>query len=175
MKKILAFATVGLSLLLSNTLQAQNDKPAPKSPPATVTQKIKSGATITINYSQPSLRGRTIGKDVEPMADKVWRMGANEATTFETDMDVTIEGEKLPAGKYSIFGIMSDDGFRIIFNKNWKIWGTQYDKNKEGDVLNVKVESETNKKSQEKLTYSIDKGGEVKMVWGTLEVEFEVK
>src|SRR5690242_94848 len=87
----------------SSMSQGQQDKSKRPSPPATATATTDNGVTITIDYSQPSLKGRTIGKDVEPMKGKVWRAGANEATTFEVNKDVTINGQKLPAGKYALF------------------------------------------------------------------------
>src|SRR5215207_10033385 len=137
MKKMLFFAFVAAASLFPNSALAQQ-KPA--SPPAKVTEMINTGATITIQYSQPSLKGRTIGKNVEPMNGVVWRMGANNATVFEVDKDVTIQGQKLPAGKYSLFGLQGDKEYTLIFNKEWKIWGTQYEANKEKDALRVAAE-----------------------------------
>src|SRR5687768_6088324 len=96
---------------------AQEDKSKRPSPPAVAKETISSGATITINYGQPSVKGRTIGKDLEPMEGKVWRAGANEATVFETDKDVTIEGKSLPAGKYAFFTIDNGSEWTLIFNK----------------------------------------------------------
>jgi hypothetical protein len=174
MKKILAFAIAGTALILANSAQAQ-DKSKRPSQPDSVTQTINTGATITINYSQPLLKGRTIGKDVEPMVGKVWRMGANEATTFEVDKDVTIEGKKLPAGKYSLFGLQGEKDYTLIFNKEWKIWGTQYDQNKEKDALRVPATQEFHQPMTEKLTYTITKEGHVRMNWGTMSVEFHVQ
>src|SRR2546421_10083513 len=139
MKNLIAIVGICFFIFSATAVSAQGDKSQRPSPPATVSQKIQSGATIRIDYSQPALKGRTIGKDVEPMMGKVWRMGANEATVFETDKDVTIEGKKLPAGKYSLFGVMGDNGYTLIFNKNWNIWGTMYDQNKDKDVIQVKV------------------------------------
>src|SRR6478735_11534170 len=98
MKKLLSITLLSTVLISSLNACAQDDKSKRPSPPAKVTQTISSGTTVTIDYSQPGLKGRTIGKDVEPMNGKVWRMGANEATVFETDKDVTINGQKLPAG-----------------------------------------------------------------------------
>jgi hypothetical protein len=175
MKKILSLAFLISCFLMSTSTNAQEDKSKRPSPPAKVTQKIKSGATISIDYSQPSLKGRTINKDVEPMKGKVWRMGANEATIFETDKDVTIDGQKLPAGKYSLFGLWGDDGYTLIFNSAYNIWGTQYDKNKDKDVLKVVVKPDTAKNSQEQLKYTIDKKGNVKLYWGTMTIGFQVK
>ena len=175
MKKFFALALVGCMLLTTHSVSAQQDKSKRKSQPAKVTETLKSGAVVSIDYSQPALNGRTIGTDVEPKAGKVWRMGANEATVFETDKDIEVEGKTLPAGKYSLFGLQGDDGFTLIFNKNWKIWGTQYDANKEQDALQVTVKPRTAKTSQELLTYTIDKKGKVTMQWGTMAVDFDVK
>jgi hypothetical protein len=176
MKKIFAFSVIACALLVTTGSNAQQDKSKRSSPPATVTQTLKNGATITINYSQPSLKGRTIGNDVEPLVGKVWRMGANEATIFETDQDIEIEGKKLPKGKYALFGLLSEEKeFTLIFNGAPGIWGTQYEKNKEKDVLQVKVKPEKSENSQEQLTYSIDKSGNVNMLWGTMALNFKIK
>lgn len=174
MKIFSAITILGVFLFATTAINAQ-DKSKRPSPPATVSSTLKSGATITINYSQPSLKGRTIGKDVEPMNGQVWRMGANEATIFETSKDVTIEGKTLPAGKYSLFGVSEGKQFTLIFNKAWNIWGTNYEKNKEQDVLRVPVKIEKAKSSKEKLTYTIDKNGKVNLVWGTMLIPFKVK
>src|SRR5829696_4677740 len=80
MKRLLVISFMTTALFSSLQLSAQDDKSKRPSPPAVATQKLKSGATVTINYSQPSIKGRTIGVDLEPMAGKVWRTGANEAT-----------------------------------------------------------------------------------------------
>jgi hypothetical protein len=175
MKKLFAILTVAFAIFTTASF-AQGDKSKRPSPPATVSQKIASGATIKIDYSQPALKGRTIGKDVEPMNGKAWRMGANEATVFETNKDVTIDGQKLPAGKYSLFGIMDNDGsYTLIFNKSWNIWGTMYDQNKDKDALHVKVKPTKAPNSEERLVYHIDPSGRVAMQWGTLVIPFQVK
>ena len=80
MKKILS--TLLLAGLFISNANAQQDKSKRPSPPAIVTQTLASGATISIDYSQPSVKGRTIGKDLEPKEGAVWRTGANEATVF---------------------------------------------------------------------------------------------
>jgi hypothetical protein len=101
-------------------------------------------------------------------------MGANEATIFETDKDVTINGKKLPAGKYSMFGRWTDNGYTVIFNSAYKIWGTQHWENRNKDVLDVAAKVTTHNPVQEKLTYTIDKSGLVKLLWGDMAVSFQV-
>ena len=175
MKKFLSITLLAGTLLLNLAACAQGDKGSRPSPPATATGKSSGGATITINYSQPALKGRTIGKDVEPMDGKVWRAGANEATTFQVDKDVNIEGKTLPAGKYAFFTINKGNEWTLIFNKTWDTWGAfDYEKNKNNDALQVKVMAGKADKSMERLTYTIDKSGRVSLVWGTLKVDFTV-
>ena len=94
MKKIL-MAAAALAMTALTYAQGGGSKP-PQSPAASATETIQSGAVVTINYGQPSVRGRQIGKDLEPMDGKVWRAGANKATIFEVSKEVTIEGKKLP-------------------------------------------------------------------------------
>ncbi len=173
MKKIVALAL--MSSVLLTTACAQQDKSQRASPPAVATQKIPGGSVITINYSQPSLKGRTIGEDLEPKKGKVWRMGANEATVFETSRDITVEGKTLKEGRYSLFGLLTDDGITLIFNEAADIWGTTYEKNKEKDVLKVNVPVKTAATSKEKLEYTIDPSGKVSLQWGTMLVDFQLK
>lgn len=175
MKKFLSLAV--LAGLFTTQVSAQKpgeDKSKRPSPPATVSQKIASGATITINYSQPSIKGRTIGKDIEPMEGKVWRTGANEATVFETDKAVTINGAKLPAGKYGFFTIFNGNDVTLIFNKTWSQWGA-FNYKIGDDQLRVKAKSTDINSPTEKMTFKISPAGEVNILWGNKKVSFNVK
>ena len=133
MKKLL-YMLVAATGLLTNPASAQTeDKSKRPSPPVEVSQTISGGATISIHYGQPSVKGRKIGKDLEPMEGKVWRAGANEATVFETDKAITIEGKALPAGRYAFFTKKEGKKWTLIFNKTWDTWGAyDYSKNKAG-------------------------------------------
>lgn len=160
------------ALLVGNSASAQVDKSKRPSPPAKVSETLNNGAIVTIDYSQPSLKSRTIGKDIAPFG-KVWRTGANEATIFEVSKNVTIEGKALPAGKYSLYSIPGEKEWTIIFNKTWNQWGTAY--KEESDQLRVSVKPETAESFKEQLTFLVSKNGEVSMEWGKTEIEFEVK
>lgn len=152
----------------------QQDKAQRPSPPAQAKQTLKSGAEVTIDYSQPSVKGRTIGKDLEPMDGKVWRAGANEATTFETTKDLKIDGKTLPAGKYALFTLSTGDDWTIIFNKAAKQWGAfKYEESQ--DALRVKGKASKAPAFAEKLTYSIDANGNVTLLWGDKKVDFNVQ
>ena len=169
--KQLLFSAV---LFISFVAYGQDDKSKRPSPPAKATATIESGAAITIDYSQPSVKGRTIGKDLEPMEGKVWRAGANEATVFEVSKDVKVEGKALAAGKYGLFTIMNGDEWTIIFNKTSKQWGA-YDYKEADDALRVKVKAKKADPFAEKLTYKVEKDGDVSLLWGDKKVEFKVK
>lgn len=161
-------------LFLSLVACGQEDKSKRPSPPAMAKETTTSGAVISIDYSQPSVKGRTIGKDLEPMEGKVWRAGANDATVFEVSKDVKVEGKALPAGKYGLFTIMNGDEWTIIFNKTWKQWGA-FSYKEADDALRVKVKAGKTKTFAEKLTYTIDKSGKVSLMWGDKQVDFTVK
>ncbi len=107
------------------------------------------------------------------MPGQVWRTGANEATVFETDKDVMIEGKKLAAGKYALFTIMNGVDWTIIFNKVWDTWGAfDYEKNKAQDALQVQVKSSKSPSFMERTTFTIAKSGKVSLLWGDIEVDF---
>ena len=170
MKQLLFSAVLFLSLVACG----QVDKSKRPSPPAKATATLSGGTVVTIDYSQPSVKGRKIGTDLEPMDGKVWRAGANEATVFEVSKDVKVEGQALPAGKYGLFMIMNGDEWTIIFNKTWNQWGA-FNYKEADDALRVKVKAEKAKDSTEKLTYTIEKNGKVTLLWGDKKVEFKVK
>lgn len=171
MKKILMLTLIaGLFTGLSAT--AQQDKSKRESPPAKVSETLTSGPTITIDYSQPSVKGRVLGKEIAPYGE-VWRTGANEATTFETDKDIKVEGKMLSAGKYSLYTVPGIDKWTIIFNKNWEQWGTVYKQAE--DALRVEVKPTKAPSMTEKMTFKIAKTGKVSLLWGNTEVDFMIK
>lgn len=173
------FTTLAATVLFSGTAVAQKEnKPGRESKPATVSQTLKSGARVTISYSQPSVKGRTIGKDVEPLDGQVWRAGANEATVFETSKKITVEGKSLPAGKYAFFILRKAKESTLIFNRKWNTWGAyDYEKNKQQDALQVTIAEPDIQTMEfyEQLTYKISPAGLVSMGWGNYKVSFTLK
>lgn len=156
------------ALLFINCLNAQEK---PTSSKEVVTGKI-NGATITINYGSPSVRAREIWGKLVPF-NQVWRAGANDATTFETDKELTIEGSKLPAGKYSFFVIPNEKECVIIFNKEPKQWGA-YKYNDKQDQLRVTVKQKVADTIAEKLVYTINMDNIV-LSWEKWNIPFSVK
>ena len=172
-KYILCAVVISFVSMAAYAQKKPEDKSKRPSPPATATQKLTSGATITIDYSQPSLKGRTIGKDIEPMEGKVWRTGANEATVFQTDQDVKVNGASLPAGKYSLFTIFQNDAVTFIFNKTWNQWGA-FGYKEADDQLRIQTKLEKSSSPSEKMTFTISNDGIVTLLWGDRKASFKV-
>lgn len=146
------FGFLAFSLMLITFMSNAQEKASP----AKTAEGTVNGAKITINYSSPAVKGRTIWGDLVPFG-KVWRAGANEATIFETSKDIKVEGKDLPAGKYSFFIIPGENQSTFIFNSETGQWGTNYDESK--DVLRVQVQSQESSTMEERLVYEITKSG----------------
>ena len=157
-----------IALVTVTFVNAQN-KPA--SPAASATGKI-NGASISINYSSPSVKERIIWGELVPF-NKIWRAGANAATTIESDKELTIEGKKLPAGKYSFFVIPNKKECVLIFNKVAKMSGTSNYNEKE-DQLRVIVKPQVSDSNSESLVYTINKNSIV-LSWEKWNIPFSVK
>ena len=168
MKSIIKTGFAIIALLLVNVIGAQSK---PTSSKETITGKIKD-ATITVDYGSPSVNGRKIWGELVPF-DKIWRAGANDATTFETDKDLTIEGSKLPAGKYSFFIIPNDKECTIIFNKVAKQWGA-YKYKQDEDQLRVVVKQQVVRTISEKLTYEIN-SNTFSLKWDNWSIPVQIK
>ena len=155
------------ALLMCATVFGQLDLPR-KSPKANIAYTI-GYTTITINYSSPSVNDRNVWGELVPY-DKVWRAGANEATTIEFSTDVKIENKELAAGKYSFFFIPTKgDKWTAIFNKVTDQWG-HYSYDESSDALRVEISTKTTKVKEERLNYSVvDQGinkGYIRFGWG---------
>jgi Protein of unknown function (DUF2911) len=172
--KILLLTLVGV--IISSMAWAQGDKSKRPSPPATATGKVM-GATITIDYSSPAVKGRKIWGELVPY-DKVWRTGANEATMFSTDKEIKVEGKTLPAGKYSIYTIPREKEWVMIFNSQTGQWGvTDNEETTEDpakDVLRVTVKPEKSESFNERMKFEVGKNG-FSLLWDNLKVPVSVK
>ena len=125
-------------LVFTGYLFAQVDLPR-LSPKASVSQTI-GYTNITIDYGRPGVKERTIWGGLVPY-NQVWRTGANEATTIQFTTDVTVNGEKVPAGKYSLFTVPTPDMWTVVFNKVDKQWGA-FNYKQEDDLLRFDVKPE---------------------------------
>ena len=127
-------------------------------------------ASIIVNYGSPSLRGREL-ITLTPH-DKLWRTGANMATTIEVSKEVMIEGKKLSAGKYAIFTIPGKNEWVVAFNKDTDQGGTRsYDEAK--DALRINVKPVKIDKPSEAMEFIIEDNN-IALVWGDVKVPFSV-
>ena len=142
-RRFAGFLAILFSFCLARAAWGQLQAPLP-SPNATVSQTI--GVTkVEVVYSRPHVKGPTRKEDrviwgaLVPY-DKVWRTGANAATKFTVDTDVTVEGQKLAAGSYALYTIPGKTEWTVIFNKD--VTGSPADYSAEKDALRVRVRPE---------------------------------
>jgi Protein of unknown function (DUF2911) len=153
------FAVLAVFLLTFTMFTvAQQDKSKRPSPPASAECKFSDGKTIKVDYSSPRAKGRKIFGDLVPYG-KVWRTGANEATSFMTDANLTAGGKDIPAGNYTIFTVPGPDKWTLIINKKTGEWGIPY--KYESDEL-ARVDMNVSKTSSPVENFTIafeEKGG----------------
>ena len=124
--------------------------------------------TLTVDYGQPHARGRAGAGGVVPW-DRVWRTGANAATTLTTDVDLVIGGARVPKGSYTLYTLPSRAGWKLIINRQTGQWGTGY--GPAHDLGRVPMTTETLGAAVEQFTIAIDslgaRHGTLSMSWGT--------
>ncbi len=152
---------------------AQLTTPLP-SPNAAVAQTI--GITkAEVVYSRPSVKGRVIWGELVPY-DKVWRTGANSVTKISFDTDVTVEGQKLPAGAYGLFTIPGRAEWIVIFNR--QSTGSPFDYAADKDALRVKVKPAALSEPKELFTISFPavsaNGATLQLAWEKLKLSLAV-
>jgi hypothetical protein len=168
---------IGISVVaLTLTSLSQQDKSKRPSPPgiAEVTLKEKK---VTIEYSRPSLRGRkAVGGDLVPYG-KVCRTGANEATTLTTAIDLNIGGATVPAGKYTLYTLPSETGWKLIINKQAGQWGTVYDEKQ--DLVRVDMKTSQLSDPVEQFTILLEPHGDaltqIALHWENTQVSVPVR
>ena len=142
--------------ILAVSISAQEQQKAPLSPPGTASVKFDDGKTVTIDYSRPSMRNRKIFGELVPYG-QIWRTGANSATSFKTDVDLTIGGAAVPAGSYTLYTIPGETAWKLVINKQTGQWGTDYDEKQ--DLARVDMKVANNATPTEQFTISLDKTG----------------
>ncbi len=153
-------AVVGTVLLLGLSLYAQQDKSKRPSQPGTASATFADGKKVTVEYSRPKINDPKTGQprkifgELVPF-DKEWRTGANEATSFVTDADITLGDLKVPAGKYTLYTIPGESQWTIIINKQTEQWGTVYDDKQ--DLGRTRVKSGKTSSTVQEFTISFDK------------------
>jgi hypothetical protein len=165
---------LAVALLVTAAAFAQTDAKKPLSPPATA-KGVIGGTEITVDYSAPSKRDRVIMGGLVPY-DKVWRTGANAATTITTTGDLMLGDLHLPAGKYSLFTIPGEKEWTLIVNKQTGHSGARYDESQ--DFGRVKMSVKPLKDTLETFTISVKpaagKKGTLLLAWENTEASIPV-
>lgn len=148
---------VTFAVTVSSLCLAQQDKSKRPSPPAQAQCKFSDGKTITVDYSSPRMKGRKIFGELVPYGE-VWRTGANEATTFVTNANLTVEGKDIPAGSYTIFTVPAQDNWTLIISKHTGEWGIPY-KYQSEELARVPMKVSSAQSPVENFTISFDQSG----------------
>jgi hypothetical protein len=151
-----------------------------KHSPETTVNFNEGTYNIEVFYNRPYKKDRVIFGKLVPFG-RVWRTGANEATTFETSTDLTVDGQVLPAGKYTLWTIPNADSWSVIFNSKQYSWGVGSkgaSREAEYDVLNVTVPVEQLNSPVEQFT--IELAGEagkpaLSFIWDQTKVSLPMK
>jgi len=168
------FAAV-LVLALCVLSSAQQDKSKRPSPPAQAQCKLSDGKTITVDYSSPRMKGRKIFGGLVPFGE-VWRTGANDATTFVTTANVSIEGKDVPAGSYTIFTVPEQDKWTLIVNKQTGEWGVPY-KYEANELARLPMQASKTSSPVENFTISFNQSGSactLQMSWENTQASVQV-
>ncbi len=172
MKRVIFIGILIIAFLMVSVMPAEaqrGDDTKRKSKNGKVEGTIDE-VNVTLEYGRPKVKDRQIWGGLVPF-DKVWRTGADEATTFAITKDINVEGKKLAAGTYSLFTIPGEAEWTIIFNKVAKQWGAfRYDSGE--DALRVKVKPAAAEHVEE-MTFKIE-GNKVVLYWEKLSVPFAV-
>ena len=164
MKKIALLAALlfAVATLASAQMSMAPDKSKRPSPPANAQCKFSDGKTITVDYSSPRAKGRKIFGTASEKAlvpyGEIWRAGANEATTFVSDANLTVGGKAVLAGSYTIFTIPKADKWTLIVNKKTAEWGIPY-KYEADELARVDMSVSKTAAPVENFTIAFDRAG----------------
>jgi hypothetical protein len=165
--RFLSIPAVFVAVLMTDpTLLAQEKR---LSPHETVNATV-DGAKISITYGRPYLKGRKVGVQLAPYG-KVWRTGADEATTLVTDKALMFGNTHVEPGTYTIYTLPGEKEWQLIINKQTGQWGTDYDQNQ--DLARIPMKVSKSPSTVEQLTIAINDtpaGGELKLSWENSDV-----
>ena len=151
------------------------------SPKDTVEFKLND-LELEVFYNRPSKRNREVFGGLVTF-NKVWRTGANEATTFKTNKTLKIGVDSLPAGKYTLWTIPNKDSWQVIFNSKQYPWGVDHEtlkplREKEFDVINIEGPVETILNIVEQFTIAFDNSTDnlsLTMAWDKTKIVVPLK
>lgn len=158
MRSFLTAALVATTIA-TGTLIAQK-----ASPHETVNATV-DGAKISVTYGRPYAKGRKIVGGLVPY-DKVWRTGADEATTIVTDKALMFGNTHVEPGTYTVYTLPGEKAWQLIINKQTGQWGTQYDQAQ--DLARIPMTVSKTSAPVEQFTIAVadtPAGGELRLSW----------
>jgi hypothetical protein len=165
MKRFLIFAGIAvvIIILLGGVVLFFMRKQTKSFSPEEKISFSQDGLAINVFYNRPYKKGRKIFGGLVPY-NKVWRTGANEATTFETNKPLNFDGKVLQPGKYSLWTIPKENTWTIIFNRQYGQWGINFEgeanRDPSSDALQVEATAVQQEREFEQFTISFEKTGE---------------
>lgn len=154
-----------LSAILLTTVAAAGTLHAQRASPHETTSATVDGAKISVTYGRPYMKGRQIVGGLVPY-DRVWRTGADEATTLVTDKALMFGGTHVSAGTYTLFTLPGEKGWQLIINKQTGQSGTEYDQKQ--DLARIPMTVMKTSGPVEQLTIALadtPAGGELRITW----------
>jgi hypothetical protein len=136
--------------------QSPSGQPGPiLSPRDTTRFSLGGGREVMVDYGRPFARGRRIMGGLVPFG-RVWRTGANAATTMVTGSDLVIGGASVPRGTYTLYTIPTATGWTLIVNRQTGQWGTEYDASR--DLVRIPMRATALRQPVEQFTISVERG-----------------
>jgi Protein of unknown function (DUF2911) len=171
----LGAVVVSVALMSTATLLAQEQPKGPKpSQHGTVSQRVNE-TTITVVYNRPTARGRELFGKLVPYG-RIWCPCADDATTVEVSTGVKIDGQELPAGKYSLWTEPQADRWTVIFNKNHAVWHTRYPEGQDALRLQITPRAGSHMESLAFYFPAVDgRKAELVLHWGTVIVPMGIE
>ena len=168
------FAIAGLAAI-SLSAGVRKQPPNAKSPEASTTIQL-GGKNVTVEYSAPSARGRKVEGGLIPYG-RVWRAGADSATTLITDADIMIGDLKVPKGMHTLYVAAADGDWKLIVNNQTGQWGTEYSEGQDlgRTALTLKKTDAAVEKFEISLTKDGGNSGMLWLKWGNTSASVPVK
>ena len=175
LKKLCTGAFVALLALAAPAAAQQGGQPL--SPRDTARIELDAGKRVYVDYGRPSMRGRKIVGELVPYG-RVWRTGANAATTLVTEADLRIGDAVVPRGTYTLYTLPSAEGWTLIVNRQTGQWGTQYDASR--DLVRIPMRTTAVAQPVEKFTIMLEPGsargtGTLAMAWERTRVSVPIR
>ena len=163
-QEVVRVADVGdLDAIEKRFAKAEGAHPAYWLSPRDTMRATVGAASIVVDYSRPSARGRRLLGDVVPY-DRVWRTGANKATHMTISAPLTIGNLHLAAGTYTLWSLPTQKGAQLIVNAQTGQWGTMYDASR--DVGRIPLATSTTPTTTELFTIRLDSASNLVLEWG---------